>query len=140
MPVSIPKCSWKAKSLQNEAEEALFHAHFIDGLDTAQLSVLSAIGEKIGLDKNELDAVLQSDEFAEHVRYDVYESQQIGIRGVPYFVLDRKYAISGAQPVETFKSAITQSFGEWKAEQPKTELKSLNNNNDAVCDENGCEI
>ncbi|RYG15309.1 MAG: DsbA family oxidoreductase, partial [Chitinophagaceae bacterium] len=58
----------------------------------------------------------------------------------PYFVLDRKYAISGAQPVESFKGSITQAFGEWKAEQPKTELKSLNNNNDAVCDENGCEI
>ena len=132
----------KTKGLQNEAEEALFHAHFIEGKDTAQLEVLSAIGEKVGLDKKELDSVLQSDEFTEHVRYDIYESQQIGIRGVPYFVLDRKYAISGAQPVESFKGAITQAFTEWKAEQPKNELKSLNNNNnnDAVCDENGCEL
>ena len=64
----------------------------------------------------------------------------IYVRGVPYFVFDRKYALSGAQPVLAFESAILQSFTERQATQPKTELKSLNKNNDAICDENGCEI
>ncbi len=104
----------KSKGLQNEAEETLFHAHFMEGKDIANKETLSAIGQALGLVKIELDNALGSDDFAEAVRYDSYESQQIGIRGVPYFVFDRKYALSGAQPIETFKAAITQSFTEWK--------------------------
>ena len=130
----------KTKGLQNEAEEALFHAHFMEGKDIASKAILSTIGQALGLRKDEVDQALAGDDFAEAVRYDLYESQQIGIRGVPYFVIDRKYALSGAQPVETFKAAITQSFTEWKAMQPQMTLKSLNKNDDAVCDENGCEI
>ena len=107
----------KSKGLQNEAEEALFHAHFIAGKDIANTDELSAIGQRLGLIKEEIDAVLGGDDFIEAVQYDGYESQQIGIRGVPYFVFDKKYALSGAQPIETFKGAITQSFTEWKATQ-----------------------
>ncbi len=104
----------KTKGLQNEAEETLFHAHFMEGKDIANKEVLSAIGQRLGLAKQEIDKALAGDDFAEAVQYDGYESQQIGIRGVPYFVFDKKYALSGAQPVETFKAAITQSFTEWK--------------------------
>ena len=130
----------KAKSLQDQAEEVLFKAHFLEGKDIAKMDVLIALGEEIGLIKSEVEKVLQSDEFTEAVRYDIYESKQIGVGGVPYFVFDRKYALSGAQPVETFKGAITQSFNEWKNAQPKSELKSLNKNDDTVCDEDGCEV
>lgn len=121
---SIPANSFNAhrlihfaasKSLQNEAEEALFQAHFINGKDIAKTTVLIEVAESLGLDKIEVENILQSDDFAEAVRYDVYESQQMGVRGVPYFVLDRKYALSGAQPVEVFEQAITQSFSEWSA-------------------------
>lgn len=104
----------KSKGLQNEAEEALFHAHFMEGKDIANKEILSAIGQSLGLIKTEIDNALATDDFAEAVQYDVYESQQIGIRGVPYFVFDKKYALSGAQPIETFKAAITQSFTEWR--------------------------
>lgn len=104
----------KAKGLQNEGEEALFHAHFMEGKDIANKQVLSAIGQNLGLLKPQVDDLLAGDDYAEAVQYDVYESQQIGIKGVPYFVFDKKYALSGAQPIETFKAAIMQSFGEWK--------------------------
>jgi len=104
----------KSKGLQNEAEEALFHAHFMEGKDIANKVVLSVIGQTLGLEKSEIDRALAGDDFAEAVQYDGYESQQIGIRSVPYFVFDQKYALSGAQPIETFKAAITQSFTEWK--------------------------
>lgn len=121
---SIPANSFNAhrlihfaasKGLQNEAEEALFAAHFINGKDIAKTEILIELAENLGLDKIEAENVLQSDAFAEAVRYDIYESQQIGVRGVPYFVLDRKYALSGAQPIEVFAQAITQSFEEWSA-------------------------
>lgn len=126
--------------LQDLAEEKLFEAHFVKSKNVGEISTLLEIATEIGLDKTEAERVLQGDEFAEAVRYDIYESQNLGIRGVPYFVLDRKFGVSGAQPVEAFTDALTQSFSEWKAAQPKTTLTSLNKNNDAICDENGCEI
>ena len=130
----------KSKGLQDEAEEALFNAHFMGAKDIAKHETLISIAENLGLDKTETQQILQGDDFAEAVRYDVYESQQLGIKGVPYFVFDRKYALSGAQPIPAFEQAIVQSFTEWQATQPKTQLKSLNKNDDAVCDENGCEV
>ena len=130
----------KSKGLQNQAEEALFNAHFMAAKDIAKQEVLISIAVDLGLDNDETLSVLRGDDFAEAVRYDVYESKQIGVGGVPYFVFDRKYALSGAQPVDAFKGAITQSYTEWKDAQPKIGLKSLNKNNEAICDENGCEI
>ncbi len=127
-------------NLQDLAEEKLFEAHFVNSKNIDETDVLVDLAVEIGLNKDEAVAVLNSDEFAEAVRYDIYESQNLGIRGVPYFVMDRKYGVSGAQPVQAFTDALTQSFTEWKAAQPKTTITSLNKNNDAVCDENGCEI
>lgn len=130
----------KSKGLQDEAEEALFSAHFMGAKDIAKHETLISIAEDLGLDKQETINVLQGHDFAEAVRYDIYESQQIGVRGVPYFVFDRKYALSGAQPIPAFEQVIVQSFTEWQATQSKTALKSLNKNDGAVCDESGCEI
>jgi len=127
-------------NLQDLAEEKLFEAHFVQSRNIGEISVLVNIAEEIGLDTLEAEQVLNSDQFAEAVRYDIYESQNLGIRGVPYFVMDRKYGVSGAQPVQAFTDALTQSFKEWKETQPKTALTSLNKNTDAICDENGCEI
>lgn len=129
-----------SKGLQDQAEEALFHAHFMEGKDIAKADVLIDIAKNLGLDAEETLAILKSDDFAEGVRYDIYESQQLGVRGVPYFVFDRKYALSGAQPIESFEGALQQSFTEWKAAQPSTPLTSLNKNSTAVCDDDGCSI
>ncbi len=129
-----------SKGLQDQAEEALFHAHFIEGKDIAKMDVLLAIAKTLGLDETASAAVLNADDFAEAVRYDIYESQQLGVRGVPYFVFDRKYALSGAQPIESFEGALQQSFTEWKAAQPQAPLTSLNKNDQAICDEDGCSI
>jgi len=127
-------------NLQDLAEEKLFEAHFVWGLNIGEHAVLLQLAQEIGLDREESSAVLQGAQFAEAVRYDVYESQNLGIRGVPYFVMDRKYGVSGAQPVQAFTDALTKSFTEWKSSQPKTNLTSLNRNDGAICDENGCEL
>ena len=130
----------KSKGLQDEAEEALFSAHFMGAKDIAKHETLISIAEQLGLDATETFTVLQGDDFAESVQYDVYESQQLGVRGVPYFVFDRNYALSGAQPIPAFEQAIVQSYTEWQSTQTKTQLKSLNKSDDSVCDENGCEV
>lgn len=100
------------------AEEQLFHAYFTEGKNTADHNTLIDLGVKIGLDAGEVKSVLDSNQFADDVRKDIYEAQQVGARGVPFFVLDRKYAVSGAQQTETFLGALQKSFQEWEKENP----------------------
>ncbi|WP_461788991.1 DsbA family oxidoreductase [Pedobacter sp.] len=146
---SIPANSFNAHRLihfaakngkQDLAEELLFKAHFEEAKNIDDLSTLLTIAEALGLDAAEAKSMLESNAFEEEVRYDIYESQQLGVRGVPFFVMDRKYALSGAQPVEAFKEAITQSYNEWKAAQKNSSLKNLNTTDTNSCDENGCEV
>lgn len=127
------------KNMQNQAEEALFKAHFTEGKDVSDNEVLLGIASDLGLDRAEAEEALNKETFAEAVRYDIYESQQVGVRGVPFFVLDRKYALSGAQPVETFEAALKQSFDEWsKTQQPN--LISLNSGDQASCTDESCSL
>jgi predicted DsbA family dithiol-disulfide isomerase len=67
----------------------------------------------MGFEENKLKQLVESDEFAENVHHDVYEAQQVGVRGVPFFVFNRKYGVSGAQPTDVFLSALNQSYQEW---------------------------
>ncbi|MBC7418097.1 MAG: DsbA family oxidoreductase, partial [Pedobacter sp.] len=79
-----------AYKLQDVAKEALLKAYFIDGKNVADVSELVAIGEGLGLAKNEVLEVLHSEKFADDVKLDIRESQDIGVSGVPFFVLNRK--------------------------------------------------
>ncbi|WAC41708.1 DsbA family oxidoreductase [Pedobacter sp. SL55] len=129
-----------SKGKQDLAEEQLFKAHFIDNVNIDDKEALLKIALSLGLDETETKRVLESNAFEEEVRFDIYESQQMGVRGVPFFVIDRKYALSGAQPVEAFKQAISQGYQEWIATQEKTPLTNLNTSSENTCDEHGCEL
>lgn len=119
----------------NEMEEALFFAHFTAGKNVGDLEVLTELATSIGLNKEEVVALLQSDEQTQEVKNDIEEAQALGISGVPFFVVDRKYGISGAQPIDTFAEALTQAYEE---SQPKFEMKG---DQDAkACGPDGCEI
>ncbi len=104
----------KTKGKGDEAEEQLFKAYFTDGKNTADIPTLISLGEIIGLDSQEVEQVLRSQEFADAVNSDIMQAQQVGVKGVPFFVLDRKYAVSGAQQPETFLGALEKSFSEWQ--------------------------
>ena len=97
---------------QNDAEEKLFEAYFTDGKNTADHQTLVQLGSEIGMDATEISTVLSSDEFADEVNQDIYEAQQVGVRGVPFFVLGEKYAISGAQESSTFLQALNKTWEE----------------------------
>lgn len=112
----------KAKNLGNEAEEKLFKAYFTDGKDIANLETLTEIGKEIGLESNEISEAFTNDQYAENVHQDIDEAQAIGVTGVPFFVFDRKYAVSGAQPSHTFLQALEQSYGEFLQKSPITKL------------------
>jgi protein disulfide-isomerase len=108
----------KTKSLGDAAEERLFLAYFTQGKDFGDAQILQELGRDIGLTAEEVTEALTNDEYAQKVRHDINEAEQIGVNGVPFFVFNRKYAVSGAQPVTVFSQVVEKAFGEWKAEHP----------------------
>lgn len=109
----------KTKNLGNEIEEALFKIHFEEGKNIDDLTVLSEVAASIGLDSEEVKQVLNSDTYAYEVKQDEMEARNIGVRGVPFFVFDDKYAVSGAQAVEAFLQTLEKT---WEEEKQKIEI------------------
>lgn len=120
---------------QNELEEKLFVAYFTEGKNTADYNTLLQIGTEIGMDTKEIENVLKSDSYANEVQLDIKQAQQIGVSGVPFFVLDNKYAISGAQEPDTFLQALKKAY-----EENINDIETLNANKDGVCGPDGCEV
>ncbi|MCC3283259.1 DsbA family oxidoreductase [Arthrobacter caoxuetaonis] len=93
-------------------KEALLAAHFEQGQDISSHDVLAGIGADAGLDPDTVREVLSGTEYTDSVNADIAEGRALGVSGVPFFVLDRKYGISGAQPEEVFAQALTQAWAE----------------------------
>lgn len=91
-------------------EELLFRSYFTDGLNIADEEVLVRLATEIGLDEAGVRSAIHSAAYGQKVQTDIAEAQQLGVRGVPFFVFDRKYAVSGAQPVEAFVQTIEQAL------------------------------
>ena len=123
--------------LQDKAEEALFSAYFTEGKNTSDHNTLIELGKNIGLDSKEIEQMLTSEDYVEEVQRDIYEAQQIGVSGVPFFVINRKYAVSGAQESVTFLQALNKTWSEFESEN------NLISNDDtsgtSSCKANGCE-
>ncbi|MBB4637249.1 DsbA family oxidoreductase [Longimicrobium terrae] len=88
--------------------EALFRAHFTEGRNVGDTDVLADVAASVGLDREQVAAFLAGGELADEVQRSQAEAAGNGISGVPFFVLEGKYAFSGAQPVETFVSVLDQ--------------------------------
>lgn len=100
----------KSKGLGNEIEEALFKAHFEEAKNIDDLEVLTKTAVSVGLNAEEVVEMLQSDAFAYEVKQDEMEARNIGVNGVPFFVFNDRYAISGAQPVEAFLQTLEKAI------------------------------
>lgn len=115
----------KESGRQVAATQALFLAHFAQGRNIDDLDELVAIGEEIGLEGAQVRETLESEAYTEEVQRDVTEGRQLGVQGVPFFVFDRKYAISGAQEAAVFESTIEKSFGEWAEANPASPFEVI---------------
>ncbi|MGN6395228.1 MAG: DsbA family oxidoreductase [Mucilaginibacter sp.] len=115
----------KKHGLGVEAEEALFNAYFTDSKNIDDNKVLAELGKQIGLDAAEVEHVLNSDAYADDVRHDIDTAQYLGIQGVPFFVLNNKYAVSGAQAVPVFEQSLAKAFGEWQQKNQKPRLEII---------------
>ncbi|MDB4926880.1 DsbA family oxidoreductase [Mucilaginibacter sp.] len=114
----------KQNGLGDEAEESLFKAYFTEGKNIADYDTLAELGESIGLDKAEVEHTLAGNKYAINVKQDIAQAQQLGIHGVPFFVMDNKFGVSGAQAVPVFLQTLQKSYSEWAAtnKQPKLDV------------------
>ena len=70
--------------------------------------------QEIGLSQDRVKEILENEkEYDTKVVHDIYEASQVGVEGVPFFVFNNKYGVSGAQPVEVFEQVLTQVYGEF---------------------------
>ncbi|EPR28938.1 FrnE protein [Geobacillus sp. WSUCF1] len=106
----------KEKGKLNDMVERLFYAYFTESKRISDRNVLLAIAEAAGLERTEAEEVLASGRYTQEVRRDEEEAAALGIRGVPFFVFNGKYAISGAQPVDVFRRALEKV---WEEEQSR---------------------
>ncbi|MCC9146774.1 MULTISPECIES: DsbA family oxidoreductase [unclassified Arthrobacter] len=116
------------------AKEALLSAHFEKGMDIGAAADLVQIGTSVGLDADRVTGMLASDEYADDVNADIAQARSLGISGVPFFVLDDKYGISGAQPADLFTSALEQA---WQESHPLISLTPESVDGPA-CGPDGC--
>ncbi|POH61128.1 DsbA family oxidoreductase [Arthrobacter glacialis] len=124
-----------AQGKGDAVKEALLSAHFEHGVDIGNREALIKVGTEAGLDAIEINEALDTDKYADEVRHDFAEARAIGVTGVPFFVIDRKYGISGAQPAAMFTQALEEA---WQEANPLTMVAA---GSDAeVCGPDGCAI
>ena len=97
---------------QTEAEERLFAAYFTEGKNIADFDTLVELAKEIGIKQDEAKIALENLSFTQQVNEDIHEAQELGIRGVPFFVFNRKFAVSGAQSPEIFAQALQKAWEE----------------------------
>lgn len=103
----------KTKNVANEMEEALFIANFLDGKNIDDEETLIHIGKSVGFTEEEIKNAFVSDDLAYLVKQDMQLASQLGISAVPFFVLNDKYGISGAQQPELFLEALEKTWEEF---------------------------
>lgn len=102
----------KQFSLQNEVEELLFRAYFSEGKNISDDEELIRIAEAAGIGREPAATALASEALNAAVEADIYEAFQIGIHSVPFFVVNRKYGIAGAQPPNVFIDTLQKAHKE----------------------------
>ncbi|MFC3420365.1 DsbA family protein [Salinicoccus hispanicus] len=138
----VPSNTMDAHRLVKQAETAgkddmameyLYKAYFTDNRNVADRETLLEIAGDIGLDISAVDNMFSADDYKEAVISDQNEATQHGAQGVPYFVINRKYSVSGAQPPEKFLEAMK------KVQQEEESLVDLGDNQGSTCTDEYCE-
>ena len=120
------------RGVQDRAKERLLRAYMTEGEPIGDVQALEKLAPEAGLDAEEARRVLSTDAYAAEVREEEEAAQQIGITGVPFFVIGGRYAVSGAQPADILLRALTQAWGDL-GEQPIETAEG------PVCGPDGCD-
>ncbi len=125
-------------ALQSALKEELLAAYFLRAENVADHDLLRRTAEKVGLDTERVTQVLAGQEYADAVEGDIREAASLGANGVPFFVIDRKYGVSGAQPVDVFVQVLERA---WSEAHPKLEHVGATDghvHDDDLCGPDGC--
>lgn len=125
--------------VQPQVVDALFSAYFERGKDVGDPEQLRAVVTEAGLPADLTDAVLADPAaFRDEVSEDIAQAGRLGISGVPFYVIDNRYGVSGAQPEETFAQALTQVYDELNPKPQLTELGGVVGQDGQTCGPDGC--
>lgn len=127
----------REKGLQDAMLERLYKAHFVEGQSIFGAEALTKLGAEAGLEADEIRQVLDAGRYDDAITADVREAQQIGVRGVPFFVIDRRYGVSGAQPTEAFAEVLAKA---WSERNPVTMVQTAGATDAEVCGPDACAI
>jgi predicted DsbA family dithiol-disulfide isomerase len=119
-------------ALQRALKEELLSAYFLRAEDVGDHAVLRAAATSVGLDGARVDEVLASRQYADAVAADVAQARAHGATGVPFFVVDERYGVSGAQPTELFAQLLERA---WSDAHPSLQMAG---GDAAVCGPDGC--
>ncbi len=125
----------KHHGLQGEMKERLMRAHFTESLPHAEIESLVKLGVEVGLDEKEIRDMFAGDAYSKAFDADVERAHMLGIGGVPFFLFNEKYAVSGAQPTELFLSALNKTWDEFG-----TKFEMVGGDTDASCTDESCAI
>lgn len=117
------------------AHERLMKAYFTDGLAIGDRQTLVGLAVEVGLDRDEVVAMLAGDDYGNHVRSDEATAAMLGATGVPYFVFDRKYGVSGAQPVAVMGQALETA---WATRHERPDPVAASGGCGGGCGSGGC--
>jgi predicted DsbA family dithiol-disulfide isomerase len=98
----------KTHGLMSEMTERILHAHYTESKHIGDQDTLVQLAEEVGLNGDEVRKMLESDDMSEAVRADEQEAKQLGIRSIPFFLVNRKYTITGAQSTNAFVNSLQQ--------------------------------
>lgn len=119
---------------QDAAKERLLSDHFEHGKDIGSTEYLTDLGQSLDINGDEVAELFTTDKYADDVRFDFEEARTLGVTGVPFFVIDRKFGLSGAQPADTFTAALNQA---WQETHP---LVLVSTADGEACGPDGCAV
>jgi predicted DsbA family dithiol-disulfide isomerase len=123
----------KTQGLMIEMTERILRAYFTESKHIGDHATLTDLAVEVGLNREAVEKMLATDEMADAVRADEQTAQQYRITGVPFFLINKKYALTGAQPTDVFVQALKKVIAE-------DEITILNNQDGAICDDDSCEL
>lgn len=123
----------KTQGLLKEMTERILRAYFTESKHIGDHPTLTELAVEVGLNREAVEKMLASDELADEVRADEQIAQQYRITGVPFFLFNKKYALTGAQPTDVFVQALEKVISE-------DQVIVLNEEDGVSCDDDGCEI
>ena len=126
----------KKHQLANDLEELLFKAYLTEGKNINDNNTLKELGVSVGLNEHDIDEVLNSDAYANDVKQDIQNANSIGVQGVPFFVFNNKYAVSGAQPATAFLETLQKAWEEGKFDSKVTLINTTDGDS---CGIDGCD-